>query len=325
MQYLSFRLTFAVIAILSLSTFAQSPRTVAPVTSKVILPAPEKYQVKFNEPDKVGAQFRLAAKQDEKIRSQASALGSVLQDDLKTSVTELAAVVTVLKVSAKGIAQKESFVVEKCLKTTGGATQTILPKGTVVTAAVEGDKVNFYVKGRRVAEAVREMLEHLVHLNVDDMRDMEMFEPATPKAVGESWPVDKQKAVTGMRRVKVSVAPQNIRGTAKLDSVTTIGQEKYLSVTSSVQVSGFTTPLPPGAQLVSSDVKGTFSSKLPVNPALLPPDLRQNMSVAFVMKVKPYPAGPEVTVNVNGETTIRIQLESLGNAALPKTVASAVR
>ena len=107
MQYLSFRLAFAVIAVLSLSAFAQSSRTVAPVTSKVILPTPEKYQVKFNEPDKVGAQFRLAARQDEKIRSQASALGSVLQNEQKTSVTEMAAVVTVLKVSAKGIAQKE--------------------------------------------------------------------------------------------------------------------------------------------------------------------------------------------------------------------------
>jgi hypothetical protein len=320
MQYPPFRLTFAFIAMFSLSAFAQAQRPAAPPTSKVILPAPQKYEIKFGQPDKVGQQYRMFVKYGETVTTKASALGTELQNERKSSASELVAVATVLKLTTKGNLQKQTLQVEKFVKFNGSLAQPLLPAGTIVTAVLEGPVVNFYVKGRRVSEVLNKALHDVIGMDADDSRDMEAFEPATPKAVGESWSINVPAAIANLRREKITVAPKNLRGTVKLDRVITVGTEKFLSVATSMEAASFMTPTPSGVTLVSSNLRLSANSKLPVSQGALVPEESGRFTLAFVMKAKQDAASPEVTINTIVETTLNVRFEEL-----TKTIASATK
>lgn len=322
------RLLFLLAGVWSQAMFALAQS--APAVKSVVItpgqpapaakPAAEKYTVKFTAPDKVGQTYRLFVKQNESINAKISVISNAMKDERQNSASELIAVATVLKLSPRGSVQKQTFQIEKFVKLNGSLAQPILPAGTLVTAVVETGALRFYVKGRRVSEALHKALHDVIPMDDDDTLDMEAFEPATPKAVGESWPMNVQAAIAGLRREKITVAPQHIRGAVKLDRVMTVGAEKYLSVSSTMQAHSFSMPVPPGAKLISNDLRVSSVSKLPVISGHLPPEETYKMTIAIVMQVKQNAASPTITIDTTMERNVTARMEELS-----KTIASAAK
>ena len=172
---------------------------------------------------------------------------------------------------------------------------TNAPPGSVVL--VDGsEKVSVSLKDGVMPEPSRAAFNviYSVH-HPSDVTDDDIFGTKTPKAVGDSWPMNSALASEDLKGTGLSIAADKLHGKVTLKSIDTVGSAACLDLVGDMQADTFAPgDAPPGTTFDQTSITAVFRGCFPVNPAV--PSHREGGDVSFQMRVH-QKDGPAVDVS----------------------------
>src|SRR3954468_15946986 len=106
------------------------------ITGALARAAEKEYEIRIHRPDKAGMKFDVAITSALKREVTTTLDGRATRAPEEVFAIELKATAEIVEVDEKGRDLKVTYVIEKCVKSSGEKDEEILPKGTVITAAV---------------------------------------------------------------------------------------------------------------------------------------------------------------------------------------------
>jgi hypothetical protein len=198
----------------------------------------QKYPV--HEPkDRVGGKYSIASTTARKQQSSSSKAGRVLQTQLVDFQVTLEGVVEVLAVDKFDRAYKESITVTKFTKAQNGIVSGVAKPGTVYFidgSQPEGKQVT--MKGGLPDAATQEALLTAKPAHVpDSFGEDGMFDVKEPKAVGDTWPIDKAKVVENMKSSMI-IPIDRISGSTTVIAKSSIDDHECLNIVGELKADG---------------------------------------------------------------------------------------
>src|SRR5438045_830911 len=185
MQYrLPFLLTF-----FTLTTFAHS--------------ADPDYAIKIHRPDKAGMKFDVAITSALKREMTTSINGRETPAQDEVLAVELKATAEIVEADSAGRDLKVTYVVEKCVKSTGDKDEEILPKGKIFTATIGPDKKKtiYTTPDGKITDAQAEALDLVADLPPPDAAlPDELYGPKGRQKIGASWEINSNAMAEDLKR-----------------------------------------------------------------------------------------------------------------------------
>src|SRR4051812_3494482 len=162
--------------------------------ASVALAAEKEYEIKIHRPDKARMKFDVAITSALKREGSTTTDGRTTRDAEEVFAVELKATAEIIEVDEKGRDLKVTYVIEKCVKSAGEKDEELLPKGTVITAAVaENRKDTAYsmADGKQLTEEQKEAIDLVADLPPPNaaLAD-DLYGPKEPQKIGASWSVN---------------------------------------------------------------------------------------------------------------------------------------
>jgi hypothetical protein len=201
--------------------------------------------------------------------------GRATRDPEEVFAIELKATAEIVEVDDKGRDLKVTYVIEKCVKSAGEKDEEILPKGTVVTAAIaqsHKDTAYSIADGKKLTEEQKEALDLVADLPPPNaaLAD-DLYGPKEPQKIGDSWPVNASAMAEDLKRNDFQAKPDAISGTVKLNGLEKANGVQCLNITGEMKVarakmkaSGDEKSSP----IRNATIESSFSWLLPVDPSL---------------------------------------------------------
>ena len=255
--------------------------------------AQQDYEIRLDRPLKPGDQFKISATGRKRQDIRISTANEPLHEKNDDFTIEYAARRKVFAVDEIGRAIKVSDTVQQLSLVRSGNRTEFLKPGTKVLGYVEGMKKVFEIDGRRADEETESVLELVIDITAGGPGNDEVFGSRTRKKVGEAWKMNSVAAIAELGRRNIE--GQAIEGDVTLESVTHEPIGDVLRVV--CHFKGNARPISmPGITSSSGPFQGTWSTKVPVNPALTSTEDSMAINLQFQGKGG-VPGGGENTVS----------------------------
>ena len=260
-------------------------------TCSLALAAEKEYEVKIHRPDKAGMKFDVAITSALKREITTTIDGRATREPEEVFAVELKATAEIVEVDEKGRDLKVTYVIEKCVKSAGEKDEELLPKGTVITAAIgQNAKDTDYstADGKKLTEEQKEAIDLVADLPPPNaaLAD-ELYGPKTAQKIGASWSVNSSAMAEDLKRNEFIAKPDAISGTVKLNGLEKANGVQCLNITGDMKVAK--AKMKPSGDEKSSPIRNasiesTFSWLLPVDPS-------SNHVVAYGTVISTYTMG----------------------------------
>jgi len=257
-------------------------------------PDPDKaYEVRLHRPFKVGMKYSLTA--DGALVRQVT----IKRGDVKTNQPDdgfgvrLEGTVEVLALDQIGEEAKISCTVEKCARITSEGEAVLVPKGKVFIAEGKGKDTKFSLKdGGEMPKEASEALELVISLDTNDtLTDDDLLGTKDKKKVGETWKVSSENVAKDSERVGVTVKPQDVEGSFRLDGIEKVGAIECLKLSGNLKVKHLLTKadeneddgLPEGFVVEGGSMEAKYAGLFPVDSSI--GSLSESASTTFVTHI----------------------------------------
>jgi hypothetical protein len=269
--------------------------------------AAQDYQIRLQQPGKVGSKYRLSGIGSQTDRATITSGGKMIQSTENAFTVELTADVTELETEAKGHVTRKSLTVISSKITKEGASKPLLPQGTVVLATVEGDRTVFKVDGELVADDVAKGLSSLISVYTGGPDDDEVFGTKTRRRVGESWSLDADAVTAFLKEIGAQAPKEGISGSTTLQKV----EDNHLFISASMIVKQLVMPLPSGFKCDAGEFRAEFSGRFPVGRSNSGLDGTQSLLISMTGKRPQTDTQAEITMKIHSEASSRYSISGV--------------
>jgi hypothetical protein len=269
--------------------------------------AAQDYQIRLQQPGKVGMMYRLSGIGAQTDRATITSGGKMIQSTENVFTVELTAEVTELETEAKGHVTRKSLIVISSKITKGSASEPLLPQGTVVLATVEGGRTVFKVNGESVADDVAKGLSSLISVYTGGPDDDEVFGTRIRRRVGESWSLDADAVTAFLKEIDAQAPKEAISGKTTLLKV----EDNHLFISASMIVKQLVMPLPSGFKCDAGEFRAEFSGRFPVGQSNSGLDETQSLLILMTGKRPPTDGQAEVTMKIHSEASSRYSISGV--------------
>lgn len=293
--------------------------------------AGKKYQIKFSYPSKVNDKYNLEVHSVSKTKFQMTQGKAVLQNKTETADITLNAVVTILKVDAKGNALKKSVQIKKfidsakkplgpgvanaennhskiaycAIQNIAKPTVLLKPNTVVIAETVKGKTEYRLVKGTLSPEAKKHLAEIIKTHTKESMDDETILGIKTPQAVGAQWKINSAAAAKSMK-----VDAKTITGTVQLLKAVENKKGGYLLLKTQIKIKAFPgNKAPQGFRVEKPSMIIKATGALPIDvtqkasiSSMPPENFSMQMALAFVGNV-PQTQGMKITISTEVKQT----------------------
>jgi len=234
------------------------------------------YAIKIHRPDKAGMKFDVAITSALKREMTTSINGRETPAQEEVLAVELKATAEIVEVDEAGRDLKVTYVVEKCVKSSGDKDEEILPRGKIFTAAVGPDKKKtiFTTPDGKLTDDQSEALDLVADLPAPDAAlPDELYGPKSRQKIGSSWSVNSSAMAEDLKRHDYQVKPDDISGSVKINGLEKANNVECLNITGDMKVAKAKVKLendPNNAAITmkNATIDSNFSWLLPIDPAL---------------------------------------------------------
>lgn len=268
------------------------------------------FTIKLDRPGKVGDRSVEDISGGLRVVAVKKVAGKEDQVERQTLAIVLTGTREVLALNDKGREVKQSFTVDKCTISDGNQTNEFLPKGAVIVAeAVAGADEDVYtVNGQKQQPQVAKLIGIVFKAeDPDGMSEDEVVGTDKPQKVGDTWPVNVEKAVKDMSERKIIVKPENLSGTNRLVEVAEVDGVRCYKVESLITMKQARVPQDKDA-LVNMEAKAV--RVFPLDPT------KQAVSMAVTMAFVSTAQGKDADgKDMTLENQIEMSMQSTRKAA----------
>jgi len=230
--------------------------------------------VKFDRPLTVGLKYKRAA--NGTVDTKTTVNGKPIAKQTMKMTYAYEAVITVKAVHASGKATSEEIQIVKLQATKDGATKDLLPKDTVVLAESEGNKEKFSVKGKPVAAPVAKVLGYVVSLySGDPTTTDEVFGPGGPKKPGDSWKINAEKMLAGLKlkfeKAALWPKPADVTGKVTFVAAKQVNGMDVFEITAKAKINNIAPAMGP-VKATAGTIEIGMSGWLPKDPKVVAHD-----------------------------------------------------
>ena len=203
-----------------------------------------------------------------------------------------------MEVNSLGKASKSNFTISKCVI---NGKPTFAPGDVITSEFGSGGTPKFTVKGEAVDPETTKTLSIVLDAADPDEKidDDKAFGTDKPQKPGDSWPINAAAIAEGMGKHGLTVTPEQVTGSGKLESVDQVDGKAVLSIALDATLNGIKPPLPPTATVDSSVMKIHMAGKQPADETSQP----ISQSSAMEMKFQASMTGPD-----NGKIMIEVNM-----------------
>jgi len=229
--------------------------------------------------------------------------GEVSERETEEYELELSATITITATTDDGRITGYDVEIERLELREGGAAVDVVPPRSRVrvtrVAREEGDGSIELIGGGPLTEAQLDYLDDVFDTSLS-MGDDDTFGTDERQAVGDSWPMDTERARRELGAVDMFSDASELTGQTTLAGVTEVDGVRCLQLEAELTMGGFSLPdLPDGARVEHSVLRGTMTGAFPVDPSIR--RLRESQELHTTMRVR-MPMGPTSTIlEVQGE------------------------
>lgn len=252
--------------------------------------AEKEYEIRIHRPDKAGMKFDVSITSALKREVATTAEGRTTREAEEVFAVELKAVAEIIEVDEKGRDLKVTYVIEKCIKSSGDKDEEILAKGKVITAAIgpDGKQTVYTAADGKLSDEQRAALDLVADLPPPNaaLAD-DLYGPKGAQKIGASWSVKSSAMAEDLKRHDYQAKPDAISGTVKLNGLEKANGIQCLNITGEMKVAR--ARMKPGNDeralpIRNASIDSNFSWLLPVDPSL-------NHVVAYGTVVSTYSLG----------------------------------
>lgn len=273
----------------------------------------EDYEIRMTRPAKVGDKYEMIASgaRTEKVTMLVG--GKVAKADGRSMTAKLEATVTVQEIDSLKREKKINLVVSKCVAATEGAAneEEVLRKGAQVVAQLQGKEKEFLVDGEAASKDIAGILDLFISFPTTPTTDDDIFGTKERKKVGDSWPVNKAKAVEDLSDEGMSVKAEDIKGSTKLEKLAVVDGVQCLHLSAKLDIGKLSAPLPPGMAIEKAAMTATFEGDFPLDVSKDCLSQGMTMTMSMIAKGKPSPDAPEMTLSTKREETRKMKRKDL--------------
>ena len=263
------------------------------------------YEVRLTRPQKVGQLYRISA-----TTHQLQFVSIVGPDGADNRRDEfygvLEAGVRVLAVDARGQPTGLALSISKCAKKVRDTEKVLVPRDTIVTASVKGDKSIFTIDGKPTDADTTMVLGMMVPLAGEHPTDDDIFGTRRRVKVGDQWPMNSDLAASDLARDSPGLRKDDVSGTVTLAAAGKAGDADVLEVAAEMTVRNVQPPAPRGVTVEKAGIQTKFSGKYPVDPARLPIEMTHSENSRVLAKAQAVAKATTVAVETTTERTTTV-------------------
>lgn len=264
----------------------------------------EDYAIRLERSMKVGQKVRIAGDATIQQRNTFVIGKDRRPGESRSGAFAIDAVEEILEKNEHGRTTRSKLTIDKLTEAGEGVDKALLPKGTVVLMGHDGKAMTFVSDEKPVSPQAHLALSLFFHLNPKLRKtDDDVFGAKDRKQVGDAWPINADEAKADMVNDGIDTSKAKIEGEVKLLAARQERGQACLEFSMRMAVEGAfpkELPLPPGAKLTRSRVKGTITAVMPVDPALQP--LSANMAQEMELTIALPPQAGVGPVDVESVT-----------------------
>ena len=233
------------------------------------------FSIRMHRESRPGDKFRLAVKASMQLVTERR-VGEQVEKDNEAFDTDFVGRVTVLETTKGGGKKKVAIVIDKFLITEDKFQFVALPKGARLIASLKDREVMIIEAlagrndGKLMAEGIElDALRQVISLDEEgDVTDDDIFGSIKKQRVGDSWPVNKAKAIEDFRQDNIRVKAGGFKGETSLDGVVKVRGIECYRLKGSFDAKGFRPPIPRGFRVEESGLTARYSGSFPVDTKL---------------------------------------------------------
>ncbi|HMF08339.1 MAG TPA: hypothetical protein VKJ00_04335 [Thermoanaerobaculia bacterium] len=230
------------------------------------LSADEDYAIRLSRAHSVGDRYRLDARGRTHDRQRVTVGGRETENSETEVSVHLVAAATVLAVDTKLQAIRTEYRIESCQKSSSGKTSEVLPAGRKVIAESKAGETVFTIDGQPAGKETAEALKAVISSHdPDSPTDDEISGTTERKRIGDTWSINAATAARLLSKEGVSISPEDLHGTVRLEGVRTINGVKALELSLHLRADKLRFAAPEGLRLEKSAMEGDFTSPVAVD------------------------------------------------------------
>ena len=229
----------------------------------------QKYPIRLSSPDHIGKKSHVSVIGSFNQEAASTQNGSVLKSVSTNRLVIFEGREEVLSLDADGVALRESFTVEKFTNLENGVTGILLNPGSVILTDGSQEKAKQIVlKNGVMSEAARTAFSWILAPHSPDRHsDDEIFGTKEPKAIGDSWPINKLAAISDLRGTLI-IPIERMTGAVSLVSKGSISGDECLNLLAEVKADGVAIKnAPEGFVPDRGKMDITLRTCIPISPA----------------------------------------------------------
>jgi hypothetical protein len=268
---------------------------------------PGTHRILLTRPDRVGARARVRRVTSDVRTTRTSKNGGPPKTETVRRRVELDAVTEIRAVDDNRRATEIRYVIDR-LEAAGpkGLRPILPPKSELVVLRKAGTPGELRIESQPLDEASLQALKSVIPTTLGVNTEQHVFGTTEPRKIGDSWPVDADRARDGIAEVGIR-SPGKARGTTRVVEQRQEGGEDCLFVLGQLELDRFELPdMPQGARTERSRLAMRFSGAYPLD--LARPVRRQNISISMQLRVVVRESGQQLNLSIDSvrETDSRI-------------------
>ncbi len=278
------------------SAASSAADTPPPPTSAQVGPEPagggEKYTLNLSRDSVQGRVIDYSATTYIKNMERRVQGGRVIKNSRSLSKMHFEAEAHVIKAEGGNALQREYRVKLLELETPAGPKQLLGPGDVVVVHRKMNTPGRIELKGKKLPDDIRRVLTYVTQPRLTKGTSADLYGPSEPKAVGDIWPIQGERASAFYRSMDIHIDPKQFEGSARLMELTETNGIQTLHV-----VAGMTARMVkldavgPNARVIRGDLAVKEARFVPLDPQV--PVTRGDIEVVLDYQAElPDPGGP---------------------------------
>ncbi len=219
--------------------------------------------------------------------------GRVVNKGSRSLNAILESTATVMAVDKLQRPSKLKIIISKFAISMRGKSKNILPAGTEIIAELKDNKKVYLVNNKPANDQITKILDLVVTMSKAKYRDNDIFGTKELKKLGDTWPVNTEKAADDLSSAKLKVSPSSIKGVVKFSRINKVEGKEFLDITAKMTISDMPAPpFPPNMKVVKTSMTLEFGGEVPADadPRTMQPLISNGKMVIEIVaegKLKP--------------------------------------
>lgn len=246
--------------------------------------AAARYPVKFCSPYKPGQRFSVKVRSNLATSNVVKIAGTVANSTSESGNVVFEGVETVLQVDAHGRKIAKEVIVKKCVRTSGGNSEVVIPENGKLTVTRTKEGVDFKLNGERVSDDLRKTLQDVTpDITTETEDEDEVYGAKEPKAVGDSWEPNLDLVLKQANDVGFDICKrEDVSGKVTLTGIEKLpGGGEALALKAAVEAKADSGKEISGSKISAGGFKSELAMLCPVGGSVQPVKKDMHLQVAF--------------------------------------------